>query len=82
MIILYTSKTCKYCPEVKEFMGKNSIIFEEKDIGEAVNRELLISKGGRGVPSIIDTIKSKLVTGKDEIIEYLNDNEVWNIILK
>ena len=76
MIILYTSKNCKYCPEVKEFLGKNDVMFELRDIGDGANRELLLAAGGRGVPSIYDTIKSKLVTGKDDIIQYILDNEL------
>ena len=76
MIILYTSKTCKYCPEVKEFLGKNDVLFEEKDIGEDLNRDELVSMGGRGVPSIVDTINNKLYTGKEDIINYILENEL------
>lgn len=76
MIILYTSKTCKYCPEVKDFLGKNDVLFEEKDIGELNNKLELISMGGRGVPSIVDTTNNKLYTGKDDIIQYIVDNVI------
>lgn len=75
MIILYTSKNCKYCPEVKEFLVKNYVIFEVKDIGEGLNRDELVSMGGRGVPSII-VDNNLCITGKDDIIQYILDNEL------
>lgn len=76
MIILYTSKNCKYCPEVKEFLGKNDVLFEVKDVGELNNKLELISIGGRGVPSIVDTTSNKLYTGKEDIINYILENEL------
>lgn len=75
MITLFTSKTCKYCPEVKKYLEDNNKIFETKDVGVTENRDLLLYNGGRGVPSIL-THAGTLITGKDDIINYLKTYEV------
>lgn len=51
---IYTSKTCTYCNQAKEFMRENNIDFEELDVGtNADARNELIAMGYRGVPVIL-----------------------------
>lgn len=51
---IYTSKTCTYCNQAKEFMKENNIEFEELDVGSNPDaRNQLISMGYRGVPVIV-----------------------------
>ncbi|KFM99246.1 glutaredoxin family protein [Bacillus clarus] len=50
-IVIYTSASCLYCHQQKEWMDKNSIKYQEKDIGKNADyhRELIEAKA-MGVP--------------------------------
>lgn len=75
MIYLFTTKSCKYCPEVKQFMDDHKITYEVRDCGSLDNRDTLIELGGRAVPAIA-THNMTLITGKDEIINHLIRYEI------
>jgi glutaredoxin 3 len=53
-VVVYTSKTCKYCSSVKELLNNNDIEYDEKDITvSAEYRNELIKKGYMSVPILI-----------------------------
>ncbi|MER2006396.1 MAG: glutaredoxin family protein [Psychrobacillus sp.] len=50
-IIVYSSKSCGYCSNQKDFLNKNGIVFEERDVNS--NEQYLQefeALGGVGVP--------------------------------
>lgn len=64
-VVVYSSDTCPYCTAVKNFLGQNSVNFEEKNITTSVEaRNELIQKGHRGVPVIV--VDGEEVVGFDQ----------------
>lgn len=65
-VVIYTTRSCAYCAIAKEFLKKNNVAYEEKDVSvDDPAREEMIQKSGQlGVP-VID-IDGKIVIGFDE----------------
>lgn len=51
-VTVYSTTTCKYCKEVKAYLGAHNIAYEEVLLDETPDRipELLEISGQRGVP--------------------------------
>lgn len=64
-VVVYTTPTCGYCHQVKDFLSQKGVKFTEHDV--SVNREAaeeMVSKTGQmGVPVI--TIDNEVVVGFD-----------------
>ena len=71
-VVIYTSKSCAFCHEAKEYFKENNIDFTEFDTSENVDaRKELIRKGYRSVPIIIIDDQAIVGFNKSEIIELL-----------
>ncbi|NTW70954.1 MAG: glutaredoxin family protein [Eubacteriaceae bacterium] len=64
-VIMYTTKTCGYCRQAKEFLSANRIHYIEKDLGNDVQAQNEMAKRSiRGVPAFI--IGEDAVVGLDK----------------
>ena len=65
-VIVYSTSTCPYCDEAKNFLKKNKIKFSDINVNEDKKAAMdMIKKSGQtGVP-VID-IDGKIVTGFDK----------------
>lgn len=70
MIELYVLETCPYCHKVMDFMDKESIKYEKKDVSIPENHRRLMELGGQDqVPFLYDNGVTHYES--DEIIKYL-----------
>lgn len=70
MIELYISPTCPYCRKVMDFMEKESIRYEKRDVSVPENFEKLMKLGGLNqVPFLYDD--GVHMYESDDIIKYL-----------
>ncbi len=65
-VTIYTTPTCKFCHQTKEFFKEHNISYSEKDVaGDTSAREEMVGKSGQlGVP-VID-IDGNIVVGFDK----------------
>jgi len=64
-IVVYTSDTCGYCHEAKNYLKSIGVNFIEKNVSkDVIARKELISKGFMGVPVII--IEDEIIQGFDK----------------
>lgn len=72
MIELYVSETCPYCRKVMDFMEKESIRYDKKDVSEPENLQKLLELGGMAqVPFLYDKDYGSQMYESDDIIKYL-----------
>lgn len=65
MIQIYTTKTCKFCKEAKEYFTSKNIEFEELDVNEnEFARKEMIDQGIMSVPLI--KVGDKTIIGFDK----------------
>lgn len=70
MIELYISETCPYCRKVMDFMEKESIRYDKKDVSIPENYDKLMKLGGMAqVPFLYDD--GVHMYESDKIIKYL-----------
>lgn len=64
-VIVYTAKWCPWCQRVKDWLTKQKISFEEKDVDkdQKAAKEVVEKSGQTGIP-IID-IDGKIIIGFD-----------------
>lgn len=62
-VIVYTSNTCTYCGQAKEYLKSNGVSYEERNIKEPAFRKELMSMGFMSVPVI--KIEDDVVLGFD-----------------
>lgn len=76
-IIVYSTQSCHFCKEVKEFLDKNKITYTLIDVGtDASKRREMIEKSNQmGVPVI--TVGEEVVVGfnKSKLEELLKIKE-------
>ncbi len=63
-VIVYTSNTCTYCGQAKEYLKENGISYEERNIKEPTFRKELMGMGFMSVPVI--KIDEEAVLGFDK----------------
>jgi glutaredoxin-like YruB-family protein len=65
-VTIYTTKTCHYCKDVKEFLDSYKVNYTAVDVGsDAVARREMIEKSNQmGVPVI--TIGEEFIVGFDK----------------
>jgi len=74
-VVVYTTPTCPYCHQVKQFLTQRGVKFTERDVSvvRAAAMEMIQKTGQRAVPVI--TIDSQVVIGFDRArLEYLLAN--------
>jgi len=79
--ILFYGKGCPHCANVENFLEKNNLKLEQKEVYyNNENKKLLlekakicqIDKNSVGVPLLWDEKKSQCLLGEEEIINFLN----------
>lgn len=65
-VIVYSTPTCPYCKQAKDFLKQNKIEFTEVDVAadEKKAQEMIEKSGQMGVP-VID-ISGKIIVGFDK----------------
>ena len=65
-VTIYTTKTCHYCHDAKDFFASNGITYTEKDVttDRELQREMIDKSGQMGVP-VID-VGGEIIVGFDE----------------
>ena len=70
---MYTTPTCVYCREAKEFFKEHNVEYEEKDVvqDEQARNDMIQKSGQMGVP-VID-VNGEIVIGynKKKLVELL-----------
>ena len=64
-VSIYTTPSCVYCKQAKEFFKENKVEYEEFDVTtDAENRKVMVEKSGQmGVPVIF--IDDEMMVGFD-----------------
>lgn len=64
-VTVYSSDTCPYCVDAKDFLKTHNVDFEEKNVTQSEDaRNELLAKGYRGVPVIV--VDEEEMVGFDE----------------
>ena len=65
-VLIYTTPTCPYCIQAKQFLRDNNIEFEELDISQDQSRaeEMIAKSGQMGVP--VFDISGEIIVGLDK----------------
>ena len=72
MFDLYILESCPYCRKVMDFLDKNNITCNKKNISDKENREQLIRLGGyEQVPFLHDSALNINMYESDDIIKYI-----------
>lgn len=72
MLDLYILENCPYCKKVLSFLNEHAIKFNQVDIKNKSNEEVLIKLGGkRQVPFLVDNDRNIQMYESNDIIEYL-----------
>ncbi len=72
-LVIYTQPSCGYCQELKDYLRKNNIAFEEKDITKDRSAwdELLNKYKARATPLVVYGDKTMLGFNPDELQKML-----------
>lgn len=72
-VIVYSTPTCPYCKQLKEFLAKHDVTFEDIDVSDDQEKaqEMIKKSGQMGVP--VTDINGEIVIGfdKDKVSELL-----------
>ncbi len=78
-VTIYTTPTCPYCKQEKEFLKENNVEFEEIDVASDSDKakEMVDKTGQMGVPATIvktDDEKEEIIIGfnQDKLKELLD----------
>jgi glutaredoxin 3 len=65
-VTLYMTKTCPWCDRVKDYLKKNGVAYEEKDVSKDYDAaiEMIRRSGQQGVPVV--TTESDVIVGFDQ----------------
>lgn len=73
-ILIYTSSTCPHCTTAKDYLNKNHLKFEEKNVStDALARSEMQSLGAMGVPTLV--VNGQMMVG-------FNPQELQKLLLK
>lgn len=63
MAKVYTTKTCHFCKDVKNFLDENNIPYQTIDVGESASdrKDMIELSGQMGVP--VTVINDKVIVG-------------------
>jgi glutaredoxin 3 len=64
-VTIYSTPTCHYCKDVKEFLKENNVAYEEFDVAANLEKrkEMVDKSGQMGVP--VTDIDGKIIVGFD-----------------
>ena len=65
-VTVYSTPTCPYCVQLKNYLTEKGVVFEEKNVAEdAAARDEMVEKSGQlGVP--VSVIDEEVVIGFDQ----------------
>ncbi len=64
-ITIYSTPTCPFCHQAKEYLDSQKIAYTDLDVTDAKNAQIMIDKSGQmGVP-VLD-IEGKIIVGFDK----------------
>ncbi len=65
-VVIYSTPTCHFCQQAKEFFTENNVAYTEHDVAadQEKAREMVTRSGQMGVPVIL--IDDEMVIGFDE----------------
>ncbi len=66
-VIVYSTPTCPYCHQLKDFLKEKGVAFEDKNVAaDTVARDEMVQKSGQlGVP--VSAIGDQIVVGFDQV---------------
>jgi len=64
-VIVYTAEWCMWCHRLAEFLKKNKVAFEARDVEDAKNAEEAMKKSGQAGIPVID-IDGEILVGYNE----------------
>ncbi len=74
MLKLYTKTGCPFCNIVLQKMADSNIAFEEKNISDESNLDVLLSIGGkRQIPFLVDEERDISMYESGDIVKYLEE---------
>ena len=72
MFDLYISETCPYCQKVMNYLERNNIKYDKKNVSDPENLNMLIKLGGKAqVPFLDDKENNVLMYESEDIIDYV-----------
>lgn len=77
-ITVYSTPTCHYCSDAKEFLNSRGFAFEEHNVAADIEKrkEMMEKSGGRTVPVI--EVNDQLFVGFDKLKEAVDKKLVLN----
>ncbi|MBI5645037.1 glutaredoxin family protein [Candidatus Kaiserbacteria bacterium] len=72
-VAIYSTPTCHFCKEAKEFFAEKQIEYTEHDVASdaAKRKEIIDLTGQLGVPVIVIDGKATVGFDRDEVVEKL-----------
>ncbi len=64
-VIIYSTQICPFCIQVKEYLKKNSIDYEDKDISNPELASEMLKKSGQTSVPVIE-INGEIIIGFDK----------------
>lgn len=66
-VIVYSTPTCPYCHQLKDFLKEKGVAFEDKNVAvDTAARDEMVQKSGQlGVP--VSAIGDQIVVGFDQV---------------
>lgn len=72
MFDLYISETCPYCQKVMNYLERNNIKYDKKNVSDPENLNMLIKSGGKAqVPFLDDKENNVFMYESEDIIDYV-----------
>lgn len=65
MILIFSTPTCAYCKQVKQFLDRKQIKWEERDAFTDPEYPALLERYGMTVPLVYNTVTDKGTIGYD-----------------
>ena len=77
-VVIYSTPTCHFCHDAKEFFKANNVAYEEYDVqNDTVRRDEMVKKSGKlAVPVITVTDEA----GKEEVIVGFDQAKVSQLL--
>jgi len=77
-VLVYSSNSCGYCVQQKDFLLKNGIEYEERDIAKDEYFQELIEIGGRGTPFTLIKEEGNIIA----TVSGFNKDELYRLLIQ